>query len=751
MFITALVIHPVQVAVRIQKLSGVIPAYSAIDTSAESSIGPSSLYVSVTLCDEFGALGPPSPTPFTEAALSGAGWEHDIVFDVKYRDLMMSAQLALTIWEDREDADGPSVLGGTTLPLFSKKGRLKSGTQILHVWASREADETVPSSTPGKLSPEEHGVARRVQKVMKRMKRGEVMPVPWLDNLSMAAGQVVLDEEARQFSSKGLRLVIDLPSFALPVMYHDVVLSSAALAVASSGMVGSLESFSLQGPAAAAAVQENTLGAMSTPLFHSAQRERKSHERDAGERGSSKHSDTTSGLGELWLDGPLTILDDPEIGRETPAEAKAQKLARSSGRTLLDAGLRPNTSEKEQIDAALALPPGQPLSRKEQELIWRFRFVLVNDPRAITKFFKSVDWSDASETSQAIDLMRTWAPISVAEALELLSPEYTVDAVRSHAVTALQNTSDEELLQYLLQLVQALRYERKDISALACFLVARATHAMSLATGLFWYLCAELDDSSFGERAKMVQTMLIAPETLSKREEMNEAALRLHREVRESEGNAAAQECIPLQLNLVARLRHLSEEMKKPREGERRTSLLPTSRTAASMTEKLREVLAPGKSCSDLTSFECPCPLDPSVTLCGILPQHCKVFASKENPIKIAFKVKTVPGGGSPRETDLIEDIPPASGAEQISREFNIESLREQHESPVDAGEGDGGEGLQSATYACAPCHNTGDEGDDGHEARPQGHSRTIALMYKYGDDLRQDQLVLQLISLMDR
>jgi len=61
----------------------------------------------------------------------------------------------------------------------------------------------------------------------------------------------------------------------------------------------------------------------------------------------------------------------------------------------------------------------------------------------------------------------------VADALELLSPDFESDEVRGYAVSVLERADDEELQCYLLQLVQALRFERSDKSRLALFLVNR--------------------------------------------------------------------------------------------------------------------------------------------------------------------------------------------------------------------------------------------------------------------------------------
>ena len=75
---------------------------------------------------------------------------------LQYRDLGHTAQVALTVWEVREGAP-QRPLGGATLRLFSKKGRLKTGSQELQLWPGQEADVRWPSSTPGKVPVAERG------------------------------------------------------------------------------------------------------------------------------------------------------------------------------------------------------------------------------------------------------------------------------------------------------------------------------------------------------------------------------------------------------------------------------------------------------------------------------------------------------------------------------------------------------------------------------------------------------------------
>ena len=72
------------------------------------------------------------------------------------RDLSHTSQLAVTVWEARE-GEARRALGGATLRLFSKRGRLKAGPQALRLWLGREADVALPSATPGKVPVSERG------------------------------------------------------------------------------------------------------------------------------------------------------------------------------------------------------------------------------------------------------------------------------------------------------------------------------------------------------------------------------------------------------------------------------------------------------------------------------------------------------------------------------------------------------------------------------------------------------------------
>jgi len=91
--------------------------------------------------------------------------------------------------------------------------------------------------------------------------------------------------------------------------------------------------------------------------------------------------------------------------------------------------------------------PSQPLTSEEKDLIWKFRFYLARDKRALTKFLKSVAWRDASEVKQAVEeLLPQWTEINTDDALELLGPTTLDSRVRAFAVKQLSRADDDVCL-----------------------------------------------------------------------------------------------------------------------------------------------------------------------------------------------------------------------------------------------------------------------------------------------------------------
>ncbi|QQP35716.1 Uncharacterized protein FKW44_024011, partial [Caligus rogercresseyi] len=93
-------------------------------------------------------------------------------------------------------------------------------------------------------------------------------------------------------------------------------------------------------------------------------------------------------------------------------------------------------------------------------------------------------------------LLEAWPEVTPQVALELLDCKYADLVVRKKAVEWLEKMSDEDLAQYLLQLVQTLKYEPYLHNPLASLLVKRALLNRKIGHFFFWHLKSELQTST---------------------------------------------------------------------------------------------------------------------------------------------------------------------------------------------------------------------------------------------------------------
>lgn len=146
--------------------------------------------------------------------------------------------------------------------------------------------------------------------------------------------------------------------------------------------------------------------------------------------------------------------------QENLVERKHHRLARSTRSGLSDRDSKPTTTERNILqNIVFRYPPTHNLTSEELDLIWKYRFYLRSQNKALPKFLRCISWKVDSEVKQALQLLNQWYPMDVDDALELLTPVFKHPMVRKYAISRLSEASDEDLLLYLLQLVQALKYE----------------------------------------------------------------------------------------------------------------------------------------------------------------------------------------------------------------------------------------------------------------------------------------------------
>ncbi|KDN52489.1 phosphatidylinositol 3-kinase [Tilletiaria anomala UBC 951] len=608
-------------------------------------------------------------TPFYRTAYKqfhkGWNWNEWITFPWSLSELPLNAQISFTIY----DTAGPNksnVVGGTTFRLFGKRGTLRKAQHRLFVWKGQEGDGSAESSTPSKIGSVQDEMGR-LEKLIKKHKRGDLPAVEWMDKLANRRAEQIYQADLE--ASPNIFLYIEMPQFELPLVFCEPDPKPITLPPLHTYATGT--------------------SAVATQARPSAV------QGGAGARvgGSSAIS---------GIDSSLFTIADAEIARESPIEAKHRRMARQHRSGPLDRELKPNASVRDQLNEILAYPPTRILAEDEMNLVWSFRFYLTRDPKGLTKFLKSVSWSDPAEAKQATDvLVPMWSEPAVDDALELLGPTFKDARVRAYAVSLLERADDSELILYLLQLVQAIKFDHLALMSaslredrvpgvlqreqpregdnaerpqrpppslrasstasifgehrLADFLIRRGIRNAELGNNFYWYLLVECDDKVQGKLFSQVKSKFF--DRLS-----------------DTPGGIARRESLERQTRMVTTLSRWAVELRFSKDARPRKI------------EKLRALISDPKS--GLAEFQPPLtlPLDAKVSIARTVAEKSTVFKSSQLPLLLHF----VPSGS--------ED---------------------------------------------------NDDGESGVAASSNGTAYPV--IFKNGDDLRQDQLVIQLFTLMDR
>ena len=138
----------------------------------------------------------------------------------------------------------------------------------------------------------------------------------------------------------------------------------------------------------------------------------------------------------------------------------------------------------------------RPVPEETKEKVWNIRWKLSAYPQYLPSFLLCVDWSQLPCAAEAIKLMYLWEFPAPEVGLELLDWRFSNQTVRQYAVQLLDGLSDGDLALYLVQLINAVKYEPRHDSPLCRLLVRRALQSKTIVGHrFFWLLRSELHTS----------------------------------------------------------------------------------------------------------------------------------------------------------------------------------------------------------------------------------------------------------------
>eukprot|EP01135_Chromosphaera_perkinsii_P000665 Nk52_evm32s147 gene=Nk52_evmTU32s147 len=537
-------------------------------------------------------------------------WGEWLVLPLKYKDLSRCAQIGFTVW-DLHPPNRTVPIGGATLSLFDDLGALQKGRHKLHLWEGRAASLGKSASTGGNNNSLLVGSSNDTGGEDENPGTGggeQIMPTPGVRADSEGGEMDRLEKIMKNFNGGAVKKCEWLDK----AVYREIEKINQREKNSSKKMLLFVEFPQFD----------------HTVVFH-----------EKGFTGTP-----------LDMEKRFISIADPDLLMENLAEQKHRNLARSYRRGAHDKDLKPNPKFRDNLFQIMNYPPTKILTADEKDLLWKFRFFLSGQKKGLTKFLKCVEWNNVHEAKQATDMLALWEAIDVDDALELLSGSFTNVNVRKYAVSRLEKADDEELLLYLLQLVQALRYDhrpastfsggadlgssssyagvgrgsaspaehlRDDIgsmmigkqsSSLADFLMSRAVSNAKLCNFFYWYLMVECEgpNEKINQMYRTVKDNFI--QALARTEEGEKLRSGLEK-----------------QSELIGILCSLATDIKSLKDREKRTT-------------RLRHTLK-----KHPLEISCPLPLDPLKTFVGINYHNVFVMKSSLMPMRLPLQTE----GGS--------------------------------------------------------------------------------------------------------
>ncbi|XP_072222733.1 phosphatidylinositol 4,5-bisphosphate 3-kinase catalytic subunit gamma isoform isoform X1 [Leuresthes tenuis] len=282
--------------------------------------------------------------------------------------------------------------------------------------------------------------------------------------------------------------------------------------------------------------------------------------------------------------------------------------------SIMDSSSLTVTSHQDPSAVTVSLRSPSTVLNTKRACLKRFRQESVQYASNLPHFLRNVDWMNSRVVEDVHWLLGNLDPreLDLTVALELLSMDFADEMVRRLAVQRLEGLSNDDVLKYLLQLVQTLKVEPYHDSFLARYLIQRALRSKRIGHFFFWYVRGEVAGCPYFRQRMAV---ILEAYLLGCGQAMIDSFMQ--------------------QVQAVNALQEVAVNIKE---------LYPDKTDLPSTAPlRLREILR-NKNLPN----EFLLPFDPRIKAGRILLDKCKVMASKKKPLWLEFSPMPSPTSTTP-------------------------------------------------------------------------------------------------------
>ena len=242
------------------------------------------------------------------------------------------------------------------------------------------------------------------------------------------------------------------------------------------------------------------------------------------------------------------------------------------------------------------------LNNNEKNILWANRLGVAKMNSLLPRLLQSCNYKNPNTNQELQKIFRREKNVTIVQAIELLSGRYVNELIREFAVSILKKATFSEISHYLLQLIQALKYEKNIDNPLARFLLEQAiAHPITVGHEFFWHLRAEMFNPDVQNRFGLYLEVFL--------NKISEALYNIFKD----------------EDYLLKELIQIAIKIKKKIPKEERDKMFRQD------LETINKELASKKK-------EISLPLNFKYRIKGLFPEKCRIMKSKKKPLWLTFK-----------------------------------------------------------------------------------------------------------------